>query len=311
MNIELGKLLGRGAGCGVYEYGPDKVCKLYIEKYGFDYANWEYKKTMDAYENGLPAPKVYEIIEYNGRFGLIMERFYGKTFNEMLNEAVLDNIRSGMENGRMDSKILCSSYELFLNQIKDTARILFQMHQKKVKLMQTAKSYLLNSCQNNPYLNQNEKNIICRITEGLPDSDCVCHGDPNPDNFMYNDGKILIIDWINSVNGSPLYDITEYKLLMEFSDEFDESEEISGFPDYFQRFYLKNRDELQRLFKDKNENIRIFTNEYVRLSNIDLSGMDHFYLPMLAAKMNGNNSENKQRRFLEGIKKELQLRNYG
>jgi len=41
-----------------------------------------YYKAFDAYDNGLPAPKVYEIIEHNRRFGLVMERVQGITLKD-------------------------------------------------------------------------------------------------------------------------------------------------------------------------------------------------------------------------------------
>ena len=234
MENKFGKLLGSGAGSDVYEYESDKVCKLYVDKYGIDLANWEYNKTKDAYDNGLPAPKVYEIIEYNGRVGLIMERFQGKTFNEVL----FNHIVTSMESGNLIQEILDSSFEIFISQIKDTAKVLFQLHQKTCNLMDTAKSSLMYSCRNNDYLTQEEKAIIYKIVENLPDSNNVCHGDPNPNNLLYYSDKILIIDWINCVSGSPLYDITEYKLMTEYSDR------PTNIPEEIINHYLENKNDL-------------------------------------------------------------------
>lgn len=283
MSYSLGKLLGSGAGSDVYEYGSDKVCKLYIDKYGIDMVNWEYKKTIDAYKNGLPAPKVYEIIEHNGRFGLVMERIQGKTFNEVL----FIHVKECLEKGMSPHDIFYS--QIFIGQIKDTAKILYKLHQKKCDLMDTAKNSLTWSCKNNNYLNQDEKTIILKIIENLPDGNVACHGDPNPNNLIYHNDKIFVIDWVNCVKGDPLYDITEYKLMTEYSDD------PTDLPNDLINFFLEH----------KNEIVQIFLDEYVRLSNIDLSGIKYWIIPMLVSKMGGNNSEGKQKRLLDGIRKGL------
>ena len=285
MESKFGKLLGSGASSDVYEYESDKVCKLYAAKHGIDLANWEYTKTNDAYKSGLPAPKVYEIIEHNGRFGLIMERFHGRTFYEV----IFNHIQTSVENGSPMQELIDSFFEIFVRQIKDTAKVLFELHQKTCSLTVTVKESLMNSCRRNNYITQDEKDIIYKIIEDLPDSHNVCHGDPNPNNLIYHNDKILIIDWIDCGRGSPLYDITEYKLMVEYSDN------PIGLPEEILNFYIEH----------KSEYIKIFMDEYIRLSNIDLSEIDNWIIPMLVSKMSGNNSIEKQQRLLDGIRNEL------
>ncbi len=283
MKCNFGKLIGSGAGSDVYEYGPDKVCKLYIDKYGIDMVNWEYKKTLDAYKNGLPTPKVYEIIEYNGRFGLVMEYIKGKTFNEV----ILFHVKKCLENGVSPYDIFYS--QVFIGHIKDTAKILYELHQKKCDLVDTAKASLTRHCKNNSYLTQDEKKTVLKIIENLPEGNSVCHGDPNPNNLIYHDDKIFVIDWVNCVKGDPLYDITEYKLMTEYADD------PIGLPNELVSFYLEH----------KNDIIQIFFDEYVRLSNMDISGIKYWIIPMLVSKMCGNNSDKKQKRLLDGIRNGL------
>jgi len=286
MSINLGKLLGSGARTAVYEYGNDKVFKLYLENTGIDSVKYEYDKTLDAHNNGLPTPKVYEIIEHNGHFGLVMERIQGIT----LNDDSQNNIKNCIKSGASQQEISQSIYNYEVNQIKKLVAILYNLHKKTCKLKTNAKNTLAWHCSNNNYINQDEKKIILKIIEDLPDSNHVCHGDPNLKNFIINNSEIRIIDWVDCANAHPFLDITEYKLSNEYSDN-----DLSGVPKYLVDLY----------YQFKSDNFKIFIEEYVRLSGIDLSGLDSWTIPILVHKMYGNHSEQRQQRLLDGIKNGL------
>jgi len=288
MDYVFGKLLGVGAGSQVYEYGPEKVCKLYINKYGVDLADREYKKTMDAYNHGLPVPKVYEIINVGSRYGLIIERVSGQTFNEVL----FDTIKTCLFCNLPTQEVIDRVYTVFIKQVKDTAKFLYELHQKRCDLVETAKSALTDNCYNNQYLNNNEKSKIKAIIDKLPDGDSVCHGDPNPNNLFYSNNQILIIDWINCVKGHPFYDLAEYILMTEYADD-----PPSDLPDYLIKFY----------FETKGNIVDIFLEEYARLSNMKLDELECWIIPTLVSKMRGNHTNELQQRLLEGIRKGLSI----
>jgi len=128
MEINLGKLLGSGTTTDVYEYGNDKVCKLYLEKHEIEQVKHEYEKTLDAYENGLPTPKVYEIIEHNRRFGVVMERVQDIT----LKDDSYNYMKNRTESSVSQQEILQSIYDYEVNQIKKIAEVLYNLHKKTV-----------------------------------------------------------------------------------------------------------------------------------------------------------------------------------
>jgi len=91
MKIVLDKLLGTGGASDVYNLGNGKVVKLYFEGFDKRQVEWEYNKTLDAYQNGLPTPQVFEIVELNNRFGLVMEKLEGKTLMEIMFAYIVEN----------------------------------------------------------------------------------------------------------------------------------------------------------------------------------------------------------------------------
>ena len=281
MEYTFGELLGSGAGSDVYAYGDDKVCKLY--KQGVDSAEYEYKITLDAYQKGLPAPKVYEIIEHNGRFGIIMERMKGMSWMSIM----LENITSCNLKGMSNQEIFYSAANIDL--IKNTAKIIYNLHQKKCDLIETAKGSLTAACKYNAYLNDEEKNMIYARIEALPDGDSVCHGDPNPGNFISQNEKVYIIDWNNCVTGHAMYDIAEYILMMQYADVSIQ------LPKHIMHF----------ISECKNDFGKVFLDEYIKLSHMDLTGMEMWFVPLLVSKMGGNNSPEKQSRLLKDIRQRL------
>jgi len=280
MDNSFGKLLASGTSSDIYEYDSGKVCKLYIAQYS-DMAEWIFKKILEAYKIGLPTPKVYELIEHDGRLGIVMERFYGKTFNEIL----FAHINASIEQSNLMQKILDSTYEIYVKHIKDIAKTLFKVHQIKCKLFYTIKECFTNCCRHNSSLSQDEKDIVFKLIEDLPDSDGVCHGDPNLANFIYHNDEILIVDWDNCLQSSPLYDITNYVLGTEYSN-------TAGMPDEMVRFYSAH----------KRDFIKIFLNEYVNLSNIDLSDIERWIILLPVSRGGNIISKEERQRLLDVIK---------
>lgn len=76
------KVLGKGNTSEVLEYGTEKVCKLFYEGYPREYVQLEFRNAQVLNKEGLPVRRVYEIVEGNGRTGIVYERVYGQTLLE-------------------------------------------------------------------------------------------------------------------------------------------------------------------------------------------------------------------------------------
>lgn len=281
VSIVLGKLIGSGAASDVYEYGSDKVCKLYKPNVGN--VDYEYSKMQEAYEVGIGVPRPYGLVEFNGRRGYIMERIEGVS----LMETMMVYLQLCFEKGVSNQEIFES--EIVQNQIKTTASTLAQFHSRICKLQETSKISLSHGCQYNTYLSAKEKAIVQDLIAELPDGDSLCHGDPNPGNFIKLGDNIRVIDWNNSVKGHFMHDIAEYVLTMHYAD-------VSlDWPTYAFGFIQEYQDEFSRVFLDV----------YAKITGNDLSGLDAWKIPVLVSKMGGNNPNKKQERLLHDIRESL------
>jgi len=71
------KLLATGNTAEVFEYGDDKVLKLYKSGYPFDAVQREYNNTLIMNKSPVKTPKVYEIVKQDGRDGIIFQKISG------------------------------------------------------------------------------------------------------------------------------------------------------------------------------------------------------------------------------------------
>src|SRR5262245_46851290 len=75
-------LVGRGYCSDVYAWGDGQVLKLFHGPLGRARAEREYRATRAVHAAGLPAPAAYELLEIDGRCGVVFERINGPSLFE-------------------------------------------------------------------------------------------------------------------------------------------------------------------------------------------------------------------------------------
>lgn len=278
MNSLLGKCIGSGACSEVFEWGTDKAIKLFRSNTNEYAVNKEYNNMIAAWKSGLPTYRPYEKVELEGRIGIIYEKIDGQTLMDRL---IQENITSSNISSDLDDND---------NDIRITARVLNDIHQKRISGMPNQKEMIKNGILRAAYLTQEEKQCICRIVDDLPSKDLLCHGDPNPGNFIVKDGKTFIIDWMNASIGNPAADIAEYIIMIRYVALPPEV------PNSFCEFF----DEIRELV------IKIFLDEYIKLSNMKYEEVEQWMVPVMAEKLSFDGICDKEKKILvQEIRKRL------
>src|SRR5215208_6941645 len=80
--LETTELVGRGFCSDVYAWGEGRVLKLFHGWVARDLADYEFAVTRAVHAAGLPVPAAYELVEVEGRTGIVFERIDGVSLLE-------------------------------------------------------------------------------------------------------------------------------------------------------------------------------------------------------------------------------------
>ena len=177
------KLIAKGNTSEIFEYGEDKVLKLFKPGYPVEQIQREFNNTVIMSRICVHTPKAFEIVEHAGRHGIVFQKIVGvDLFSEYLKNPSDEKIAS-----------------VILTDLSDI--------QKKVLLEKTEEgiSYKI-------YLEW-----FGYDASNLPDENFICHGDLHPGNIIRTkDGELCLIDFMNVCRGPKEYDVARtYVLLTE------------------------------------------------------------------------------------------------
>lgn len=179
------ELIGKGNTAEVFDIGDGKILKLFIAGYPKAPVEREYGNAKKMEGFGLPVPACYEMIEKDGRFGIVYEKVSG---TDLYNYIVrTGEIQKGLE-------ILVGFQKQIL--AKECADLI--SYKDFIKLV----------------IGDRDPAAFEKI-DRLPDGDNVCHGDFHPFNVLVDDeGNAKVIDFMNVCRGPGLYDIARSYYLM-------------------------------------------------------------------------------------------------
>ena len=248
--MEKGELIGIGMTAEVYKWGEDKIIKLYYSKMDDSWIRHEHKTSTIIHEAGLPSPAVFDLVEQDGRKGIVFEYIKGQT--------MLTHIQ------REPWMLVYYSQQL--------ARLHYSIHQSTAKSLPTQYERFearMKMAQNT--LGSRKKRLLEYINT-LPNASSVCHGDFHFNNIIVSGDKLIPIDWMNSYIGNPLGDVARTCMMLS-----------SPFCAYEIPYYMTIP--LQYI---KSLAYWSYVLEYINLSKTSFDKIDEWILPVAAAKLRDN-----------------------
>lgn len=273
MLIIWGEKLGEGGCSEVFDAGEGRVVKLAKANTSLDALKKEYHNNLAAWENGLPAPRPYGLVERDHRPGLVLEHIAGETLRERLQCNVMGHVEE-----------YC----------RITARVLSQVHKGAGAADQfpSQLSSIRSGIRWVGSLGEEEKEAVISMLERLPVKQCFCHGDPNPSNIIVRqDGSAVLIDWMNATIGNPEADLAEFIIMIRYA----------VLPSDTPAEFVLAFDEVREII------IQIFMEEYTLLTGIGYSEVEPWIVPMAARKLRADGiCEAEKNKLAEVIRQSLQ-----
>jgi Ser/Thr protein kinase RdoA (MazF antagonist) len=191
--ISLDSPLARGRTADIFEWEDGQVLKLFHNWFSRENVEWEKQISHAVHVSGVSAPDVIgDIIQVEGRNGLIYERVAGISMPELMQ--------------RQPLKVITVA--------KRFARLHAQMHEHVFTAdVPTQCSKFEYRLQHLEVLSSPLRTKLLERLASLPDSERVCHGDFHPANVLVTPTGDAVIDWIDASRGNPLADVARTSII--------------------------------------------------------------------------------------------------
>ncbi|WP_432664436.1 phosphotransferase [Wukongibacter baidiensis] len=262
MSRKLGRRINKGITAEIFEWGDNgKVIKLARTQKSHQAMLTEYLSSQFAWDNGLSVPQPFELVEVDGRLGIVFERIYGHTLMERFKNQFLKPY-----NAKENIKKI--NYE---DMARISAKLLSETHRKSNQNMPSQRKAIIDSIKRVKHLRILEKKLVIDILNSIPLKQQLCHGDPNMNNILIRDrdNKALLIDWTYASIGNPEADLAEYIITIRYSRL------QRNVPSEFEDYINSIREEI----------IKVFIDEYKKLSDITYEDIESWMIPMEARRL--------------------------
>jgi len=206
MRGSLGEKIGEGAYADVHTWAPGQVLKLFKAGFPRRHSWWEARMARAAYAAGAPAPKVFDEVTLEGRFGIVLQRLDGPT--------LLQLSRSGAMTPEQTGAILAALYR----SVHKTAS------PPDVPSLRDSMDGQLRF--SGGMLPEHIATGILTLIERLAPGDGLCHGDLHPGNVIMTTDGPRLIDWAGATRAPAGLDLACcHVLLCELAPESVEDPE--------------------------------------------------------------------------------------
>ena len=155
------ELLGQGRTAEVYAWNG-KALKLFVEGFPPEWIQAEANATRVAHQAGLSAPAVGEIVEVDGRVGIVYKRVDGISMLQSF----------------------ATQPQTFLSAVRRFVELQVAMHNCAGPELSSQRERLRDAILGAPRLTARMKERVLQALDRLPDGDVICHGDYHPDNVI-------------------------------------------------------------------------------------------------------------------------------
>jgi len=189
-----GERIGAGASCEVFSWGTDRVLKLFRPQYQFA-VEIEAERTRAAHACGVPSPEVFEIVEVDGRRGIVFSRVEGPTLMSHVGEIGVASV----------------------------ARALARLHASVHEIPAVGLPSLRAQVESAQGIDEQARSESLARIDQMPDGEVLCHGDFHPGNIVIASDGAVILDWVNASSAPAAADVARTLMLIGYQGMSDQT----------------------------------------------------------------------------------------
>jgi uncharacterized protein (TIGR02172 family) len=248
IDLEKYASIGEGRTADVFAYGDKRILKLFQDWIPAFVVEREFIVTRAAQAAGVPVPTTHELIELNGRHGIVFERVEGIS---------------------LLAKLQAKPWELF-TVASQLGELHAQIHESAAPVeLPTQRQQIVNNIGATKDLAESEKQAVNSYLMQLPEGESLCHGDFHPGNILMSARGPIIIDWLTGTRGNPLADVARTLLLIQ----------TAGLPPGTPKHVRMMINISRSLLLEK------YLNRYLQLRPAERKQIDQWRFPLIAARL--------------------------
>ena len=197
LSVEGCDRIGAGA-CGeVFRLDDETIIELYYPRVKKEEIEQEKALAKKAFVMGVPTAISYDIVEADGRTGVVYELIKSKTIGELI---------------RGDEGHLEEYVDMY-------AAVCRQIHgiEAEPGQLPSFKDINRSDIPNVTGITEEERAYLHRFLDLIPDRMNCLHGDLNINNIMVQNGECCLIDMGEFSTGTPMFDLSRILFSMEFA----------------------------------------------------------------------------------------------
>ena len=194
-----GKKISEGSNANVYEWGKDKVIKLFKASYPTERITAEYYNALAVKNLDYKKAIVCDLKKTEFGFGLIFEKIDGENMLEYI-------LRTGDLKG---------AAEQMASLQRDIHKCRFDV--KRTEALETAHEVLKKKMLDSGKADTDATKEMIRFLGTMKDGDSLCHGNMHPENVMMTDEGPVALSASGYCIGKTLYDIARTFFLIAYT----------------------------------------------------------------------------------------------
>ncbi len=181
----LGTPIAVGRTAEIYAWENGCVLKLIRQGFPGHLADQEWEQTIAARELGAPVPCPIELIEVEGRRGVVLSRVDGPNLVQVFQRSPW----------RMPSMM------------RLLGGLHAELHRLSAPCFPSLRERLRRNLTQASLLGEPRRGALLSLLDRLPDGDTLCHGDFHLENILLSENGPVIVDWEGSMHANPTGDV--------------------------------------------------------------------------------------------------------
>jgi thiamine kinase len=198
-NLHL-KPIALGRTAEIYAWNESQVLKLFYNWFDLESIQFEQHIAQAVHSAGFPVPLAGDILQINGRNGLIYEYKAGQNIWETLEKQPWRLFALARLTAQLHSEMHSNTFRPDLPS------------QRRKLERKISNAELFTGSRLEP-LHSSIKIAVLDALSNLPDGDRICHGDFHPGNILLTSDGAVVIDWIDASLGNPLADVARTTII--------------------------------------------------------------------------------------------------